>query len=84
MARDTDKTKAKWIILTFLICNRGKKFTSKQLQDFIVENNLYRSSSELNKVAISRMIASDKKFGTILRDVQVEKVGGRNYYWVDA
>ena len=83
MARDTDKTKAKWILLTFLICNKGKKFTTKQLADFLIENNLNRSNSELQPNAIARMINSDIQFGTILRDVQVEKIRGRNHYWME-
>ena len=84
MARERDKTKTKWIILTFLLCNKGKKFTTSQMSDFLIENKLNRKNSELKSSAIARMINSDIQFGTILRDVKVEKVRGRNYYWMEA
>ena len=36
--------KIRYIILTFLMCNRGKKYTSSQLWSFILENKLLPST----------------------------------------
>ena len=79
-----EKVRAKYVILTFLCCNRGRKFTAKQICEFMVNNHLNSRNSEVHQNAISRMIQSDKNTKSVLQDVQVEKRSGRNYYYLEA
>ena len=79
-----EKLRAKYVILTFLCCNRGKKYTAKQICDFIVRNNLNSRNSEVHHNAISRLVEGDKRSKSVLQDVQVEKRSGRNYYYMEA
>ena len=79
-----EKVRAKYVILTFLCCNRGRKYTAKQICDFIVRNNLNSRNSEVHQNAISRMVQSDKATKSVLQDVQVEKRSGMNYYYMEA
>ena len=83
MGRVNEKLKTKYIIKTFLCCFRGEKFTSKQIADFIIANELNSINTEVNKNAIARMINSDIQFGSILKDVKVKKIKGRNHYWME-
>ena len=76
-----EKVKMKYVLKTFLCCHRGKKFTAKQITDFILENKLNSRNSELNRSAISNLIRSDVY---ILRDVKYEKRNGRpTKFWVE-
>ena len=84
MSRINEKLKTKYIIKTFLCCNRGQKFTARQIVEFIISNELNSINTEVHQNAISRMINSDIQFGSILKDVKVEKVNGRNYYWMES
>lgn len=84
MARVNEKIKTKYIIKTFLCAFRGQKFTSRQIADFIIDNELNSVNTEVNKNAIARMINSDIQFGSILKDVQVEKINGKNHYWMES
>ena len=84
MVKLNEKLRAKYVIKTFLCAHRGKKFTARQICAFIVENKLCSKNSELHQNAVARMIQSDKRYGTILRDVQVEKVRGRNFYYMES
>lgn len=76
-----EKVKMKYVLKTFLCCNKGKKFTAKEIVNFILENKLNSSNSELNRSAITRLIKSDVY---ILRDVKCEKEDGHpTLFWVE-
>lgn len=79
-----EKLRVKYVILTFLCCNRGERFTAKEICEFIVRNKLNSRNSEVHHNAISRLVESDKHSKSVLQDVQVEKRGGRNYYWMES
>ena len=84
MGRINEKLKTKYIIKTFLCCNRGQKFTSKQLVDFILLNGLNSANTEMNQNAVARMINHDIQFGSVLGNVKCEKIDGRNHYWMES
>ena len=77
-----EKVKMKYVIKTFLSCNRGKRFSAKEICEFIVGNGLNSRNSELNRSAIAHLIKSDVY---ILSDVRMERVNGsgRLLYWVE-
>ena len=83
MVRLNEKIKTKYIIKTFLCCNKGKKFTARQITDFIVGNKLNSNTSEVHYNAISRLIRGDQYPNSVLSDVKVEKIKGRNYYYME-
>lgn len=78
-----EKTKAKYVIKTFLCCNKGRKFTAREICNFIVENKLNRSNTSIHYNAIARLIKEDKYPNHILSNVKVEKNKGRNYYYIE-
>ena len=54
-------SKISYIILTYLLCNRGKKYTSKQLWSFIMENNLIPSARGMPRhTYLASMVRIDK------------------------
>ncbi len=54
-------TKISYIILTFLMCNRGKRYTSKQLWDYIMEHQLVPSTRGMPQhTYLKRMVQTDK------------------------
>lgn len=79
--RCSEQVKMKYVIKTFLCCNKGKKFTAKQICKFILDNKLSSRDSELNRSSIARLIKSDVY---ILSDVHIEKKGNLNYYFITA
>lgn len=66
--------KVRYIVLTFLMCNRGKKFTAKEIWSFIIENNLLPSTSTMPYPhALAGMVRRDKgKARGVLARVEME------------
>lgn len=80
MARMNEKVKTKYIIKTLLCCNKGKKFSTKDICNFIIENKLHSRNTEINQNAIARLIKADQIPNSVLTDVKIEKIKGKNYY----
>lgn len=76
-----EKVKMKYVIKTFLCANKGKKYTSRQLCNFIVKNKLNSKNSYINPSAVTRLISSDTY---LLRDVMMEKDkdSHKMIYWI--
>lgn len=66
--------KIRYIVLTFLMCNKGKKYSSSQLWDFILENKLLPSTKGMPKQhSLAGMVRRDKgKARGVLGRVEME------------
>lgn len=54
-------SKISYIIITYLLCNRGKKYTSKQIWSFIMENQLIPSGRGMPRhTYLASMVRLDK------------------------
>ena len=72
-ARDT---KAKYVILTFLTANKNKKFTAKQIKQFMLENKIMGTNLNITDKRIINYIKKDRLSTTgILKNVKIEKIG---------
>ena len=83
MARDTRDTKLRTLIKAYLVFNRGKKVTAKEISEWINSNNFCLNRSIVNSRIISRLIYAGKyNPGHILYDIEDETVNNLKYYWV--
>ena len=63
--------------------NKGKKYTAKQICDFVNCGRFSLNQSSVEPRTISHLVNSAKySAGSMLYDVKVEKRHGYNYYWV--
>lgn len=75
-----EKVKMKYVIKTLLSCNKGKKFTAKEICEFIVENKLNSRNSMINQSTVSRLIKSDVY---LLRSIQIDEDSHPNRYYIN-
>jgi len=71
----------KYVIKTFLVCNKGKKYTGNEISKFITVNNFCNKRTDIPSGEVTRMIKKD--YQGILKDVKFEKVRGKHYFWVE-
>lgn len=71
----------KYVIKTFLVCNKGKKYTGNEISKFITVNNFCNNRTDIPSGEVTRMIKKD--YQGILKDVKFEKVSGKHYFWVE-
>jgi len=83
VARDTRDTKLRTLIKAYLVFNRGKKVTAKEISEWINSNNFCLNRSIVNSRIISRLIYAGKYNPShILYDIEDETVNNLKYYWV--
>ena len=77
-----ERTKYKIVVRTFLSANKGKKYTARQINDFIIENKLCSSKSLIHYNALIRLVKEDKRMNGILSNVEFEKKH-LYYFWIE-
>ena len=76
-------TKIRTLIKAFLVMNRGRKYTAKQICEFINNGEFHLNKGSANPKQVSHMIRHDQyALSNMLYNVQVEKKGNLSYYWV--
>lgn len=84
MTKPTVKNKANILIKAFLIANKGKKYTAKEISNWINENPFNLSKSFISAQYVGQEIAKYKSQNAhMLYGITVEKrkTGSDLYYW---
>ena len=83
MVADSTENKAKLIIKTFLAAQPGKKFTSKQIAEFINSNNLGLGKYSITNYTVTRMIKSAGP-RSLLSGIKMERTNRKNVweFWI--
>ena len=83
MVKKIRDTKLRTLIKAYLVFNRGKKITAKEISEWISSNNFRLNRSIVNPRIISRLIYAGKHNPNhILYDIECETVNNLKYYWV--
>ena len=78
-------TKVRTLIKAFLVFNKGKKFSAKQICEWINSYRFGLNGKAVYPKTISYHISQGKyNPSNILNEVNVEKKHNLNYYWVEA
>ena len=78
-------TKLRTLIKAFLVSNKGKKYTAKDISEWICSNNFSLNGSIVNPLIIAKLIKAGKyRPNHILYDVECETRHNLKYYWVRA
>ena len=85
MAKTTRNLKVRTLIKAYLVFNKGKHCTAKQIAEWINSCGFCLNKSQVHPNLVSNLIANDRySSSNMLSDVLVEKCDNRNYYWVEA
>ena len=76
------KLKAQYIIKVLLLANRGRKFSGREISDFVNSNRLL-GRSDLSAPAINNLVRASAGGRGMLQDVQHEKIKNRTMYWIE-
>ena len=77
------KAKVRTLIKAYLIFNKGKKCSGKEIANFINTNKFGLAKHNVHPAEVSRMVAGGNSMGHMLYDVKCEKINGRNHFWVE-
>ena len=84
MAKDTVHLKVRTLIKAYLIFNKGKKCTAKEISEWINGHWFGLNRSLVNPRVVGHMINREKyQSANILSEVQSESVNNLSYYWVE-
>jgi len=84
MTKRIRDTKIRTLIKAYLVFNRGKRCTAKEISEWINGNKFNLNQSLVNPNLIGRLLYMGKySKGHILNEVNVEKKYNLNYYWVN-
>lgn len=84
MVRKIVDTKVRTLIKAFLVCNKGKRFTAKEICEFINGGGFALNQSHVHPKTVAYHVNSARyNVGSMLYDVCCEKVHNLNYYWVE-
>ena len=76
-------TKLRTLIKAFLVFNKGKKFTAKEISSWINSANFCLNHSLCNPSVVGHLLRKGQyKPNHIFYDVESEKRGNLKYYWV--
>ena len=85
MAKETVNLKVRTLIKAFLVMNKGKRFTAKQISEWINSEWFGLNRALVNARTVSRLISSGMYCNSnILSEINYEKDGNLGYYWVEA
>ena len=85
MVKKIVDTKVRTLIKAFLVFNKGKKYTAKEICDWINNNSFALNQCSVDPKAVSYHVRGARYNNAhMLYDVRVEKVGSVNHYWVEA
>lgn len=85
MSKKIRDTKLRTLIKAYLVCNKGKKYTAKEISEWINNNNFCLNRALCNGMVIGRLISNGMyQPNHILYDVECEVgKGNRKLYWVN-
>lgn len=84
MSKKIRDTKVRTLIKAYLIFNRGKKCTAKQISEWINSERFSMNNVIVNPRLISYLISSGRYNPShMLYDVECENRHNLNYYWVN-
>jgi len=85
MAKTTRNLKVRTLIKAYLVFNKGKPCTAKQISEWINSGRFCLNKSQVHPNLVSKLITNDRySSSNMLSDVMMEKHDNRNYYWVEA
>ena len=85
MAKETVHLKVRTLIKAYLVMNKGKRFTAKQISEWINSEWFGLNRALVNARTVSRLISSGMYCNSnILSEINYEKVSNLGYYWVEA
>ena len=77
------KTKLRYMILVYLTCNRGRKYTAKEIWQFIIDNKLVNTRDLPQYTILKGLHHADIQTSTgILRNVVKVKEGRYTKYYI--
>ena len=78
------ETKIRSLIKAYLVLNRGKKKTGKEICEFINCGEFHLNNHSVTPNRVALLVKKDGyELGNMLYNVQVESVNGYNRYWVE-
>ena len=84
MAKPMRDAKLRTLIKAFLVFNRGKRFTAKQISDWINGEWFGFNRSLINARVVGQMLARERhQSSNILSEVQMETINNLKEYWVE-
>ena len=84
MARKIVNTKLMTLTKAYLVFNRGKKCTAKEISEWINGNGFCLNNAKVNANVIGRLLYVNRSNRHhILGDVEMEKVSNLYHYWVN-
>lgn len=85
MAKETVNLKVRTLIKAYLVMNKGKRFTAKQISEWINSEWFGLNRALVNASTVSKLISSGMYCNSnILSEINYEKDGNFGYYWVEA
>ena len=85
MAKETVHMKIRVLIKAYLVFNKCKKCTSKEISEWINSGWFGLNRSLVNANVIGRLINANRfSSSNMLSEIKSEKVGNYRYYWVEA
>ena len=76
------RLRLRMIIKTFLVVNRGKEYTSKQITSFI-NNHKFGLRTGIESSTVTRLIKNDiQKGGSVLSEVEMIKKRNKWYFTI--
>ena len=84
MAKDYRDTKIRTLIKAYLVFNKGRKCTAKDISAFINENGFGLNRTLVNARVIGHMLRKGRcQRNNILSEVECETINNLKYYWVN-
>ena len=84
MAKDYKDVKVRTLIKAYLVFNRGRKVTAKQISEWINGNYFGLNRSLVNARVVAQALSKGiYNRNHILYEVECERVNGLKYYWVN-
>ena len=85
MAKETVNLKIRTLIKAYLVFNKGKKCTAKEISEWINSHWFGLNRTLVNANKIGRLINSNRfTSSNMMSEIKSEKVGNYRYYWVEA
>ena len=84
MAKDYTKVKLRTLIKAYLVMNKGKKCTAKQISEWINSEWFGMNKALVNPRIVANMIHTERwQKANILSELKLEKVDGLSHYWIE-
>lgn len=84
MAKETVNIKVRTLIKAYLVFNKGKKCTAKEISEWINSHWFGLNRTLINPNKIGRLINANRfTSSNMLSEIKSEKSGNLRYYWVE-